>query len=180
MNLSFSTRGWQSLGYDAWVSYACEMRFGGIELYNVFEQEELFDKGGALHRYQIAMSLRKLSEKGLCIPCIDSAMDLSDGREETFELLRRQVELADELNCPFVAARAEKGTEEAAAETIRRFLEEDGHERVTLLIRTGGMFADTGRLRSLLDGFASDRLGVLWDVHYPIRDAGESPASRMG
>ena len=45
MNLSFSTRGWQSLGWEEIIEIADEMRFSGIELYNVQKRSELTEKG---------------------------------------------------------------------------------------------------------------------------------------
>ncbi len=47
---------------------------------------------------------------------------------------------------------------------IARFLEMIGSSPVTLLIETTGSFADTGRLRDLLNHFADDRLAAVWDM----------------
>ena len=44
-----------------------------------------------------------------------------------------------------------------------------------LLIKTTGIYANTARLRDLLDTFARDDLGALWDMHHPYRDFGERP-----
>ena len=40
--------------------------------------------------------------------------------------------------------------------------------------RPAASFSDTARLRALLDAFACDQLGALWDMHHPYRDHGES------
>ena len=45
---------------------------------------------------------------------------------------------------------------------------------VCILIETAGQYANTDMLRDLLDSFASDTLGALWDMHYPYRVYGES------
>ena len=45
---------------------------------------------------------------------------------------------------------------------------------VTLLIKSSGIYADTARLRTLLESYASDYTGALWDMHHPYRDFGES------
>ena len=44
---------------------------------------------------------------------------------------------------------------------------------MTILIRTTGVYSDTGRLRALMDAFASDNLAALWEIHHPHRDHGE-------
>ena len=56
-------------------------------------------------------------------------------------------------------------------ETLLPLAEEKG---VTLLLKTSGIYADTARLRAMMDQFASDYMGALWDVHHPYRDFGES------
>ena len=43
-----------------------------------------------------------------------------------------------------------------------------------LLIKTSGIYADTSRLRRMLESFASDYLGALWDIHHTYRDFDES------
>lgn len=43
-----------------------------------------------------------------------------------------------------------------------------------ILLKTSGIYADTARLRALMDEFACDWLGALWDIHHPYRDMGES------
>ena len=77
MNLSFSTRGWANCSWDEWVETATDMRFGGIEVYNAHQADELFEKGGPFHKYSISATVRSLNEKKLTIPCLDSSCDLS-------------------------------------------------------------------------------------------------------
>ena len=50
---------------------------------------------------------------------------------------------------------------------------------MTILIKTCGLFSSTKKLRELLDKFASDQIAVLWDVHHPYRDFGETPAETI-
>jgi fatty-acyl-CoA synthase len=46
---------------------------------------------------------------------------------------------------------------------------------VILLIETNGVYADTRRLRELLDACASDAVAALWDMHHPYRFMNETP-----
>ena len=50
---------------------------------------------------------------------------------------------------------------------------------ITILIKTSGIYADTALLRDLLDFFACDQIAVIWDVHHPYRDKGETPAQTI-
>ena len=77
MNLSFSTRGWGDLSWEELVSAALDMKFSGIELYNIFKFPEMTARGGPLHKHKIAATLRQLRDLKLTIPCLDTSVDLS-------------------------------------------------------------------------------------------------------
>ena len=77
MNLSFSTRGWQSFRWEDQLQTAQVMRFGGIELYHPHLEEELVGRGGPFHQYGVAATIRQLRAMKLQIPCIDTSCDLS-------------------------------------------------------------------------------------------------------
>ena len=77
MNLSFSTRGWNSLTWEQQVQDACEMSFRGIEPYNIQEYPSLSGKGGAFHPYRQNETIRSLKKENLSIPCFDTSIDLS-------------------------------------------------------------------------------------------------------
>ena len=46
---------------------------------------------------------------------------------------------------------------------------------VTLLLETNGVYADTKRLKRVLDAIGSRKAAALWDMHHPYRFMGESP-----
>ncbi len=174
MKLSFSTRGWNDLPWADQMKDAEEYRFQGIEVYNLSRVPALTERGAAFHPYRLNETYRNLKDRNLSVPCLDTSIDLSGedlNPEEIQELLRA----ARLLRSPYIAVVALQDQEE----TIYRRLEEilpllEGSE-VTLLIKTTGIYADTARLRSLLDQFARDELGALWDMHHPYRDHQEKP-----
>ena len=172
MNLSFSTRGWQSCGWEQDIATAVTMRFGGIELYNAQREESLTGRGGPLHKYNPAATVRQLREQGLKIPCLDTSCDLSQG--ESLQEILAAMEIARNIQCPYVAVTAQNDAEDIIADTLQKLLPEAREQRVAVLIKTTGIYANTQRLRSLLDGFACDELGALWDVHHTYRDFDES------
>ena len=173
MKLSFSTRGWWQEGWEELVATAEEMRFNGIEIYNVLRHSELIGKGGPFHKYNVISTARELKNKGLSIPVFDTDCDLSAGGKDE---LRRCIDIAGDMSVEYVAAdckSADMETIYSAIEELIPFAEEKG---VTILIKTRGIYSDTALLRDLMNRFASDNLAALWDVHHPYRDAGETPS----
>ena len=172
MNLSFSTRGWQSISWEENLSTALTMRFGGIELYNVHKSQALLGRGGPLHKYNTAATVRALHEKELKIPCLDTSWDIS--AEEDLSVIRSVMEIAHDIQCPNVAVTAQFDREDRVRENLAVLQPVAATLGVCLLLKTSGIYADTARLRALLDEFACDELGALWDIHHTYRDFGES------
>ena len=79
MKLSFSTRGWGDLSWEELVESALDMKFSGIEVYNLFKFPDMTDRGGPFHKHSIAATIRQLRDLKLSIPCLDSSCDLSEG-----------------------------------------------------------------------------------------------------
>ena len=173
MNLSFSTRGWPDLSWEEMMDLATDMGFGGIEVYNLPKFDPLLDRSGPFNKYQTAATVRQLHEKKLKIPCFDTSYDLSDGTTAV-SWLKGLMEVAQNSRVPYVCAVALQDNEPQVKENLTVLLEEARNRDVTLLMKSSGIYADTARLRALLDEFACDELGVLWDVHHPYRDFGES------
>ena len=173
MKLSFSTRGRWGFDFDKLVEIACEMKFRGIEIYNVPEDGKLYGKGNAFHPYNIGATMRTLKERKLEIPCFDTSYDLSaDDYKE--ELIKETFETAGKAGVPYVCLVALSDREELVKERLRDLIGIAKEKDICILLKTSGIYADTGRLRDLMDEFASDYLAALWDVHHPYRDFGES------
>ena len=178
MRLSFSTRGW-SMSWDEYLDIAGEMEFQGIELYNVFKHPEFTEKGCPLHKYSISATVRDLREKKLSVPCIDTSCDVSDGEENTIENIRYMIDIASDLQVPYVAVICKSGTNCEIAEALKPLVSYAEEKNITILIKTAGVFANTEQLRDLMNMFASDYLAALWDMHHPYRDNDESPAQTI-
>ncbi len=173
MNLSFSTRGWGDMTWEQMLETAVDMKFTGIEVYNLFKFPALTDRGGPFHKHNIAATRRQLRDLKLTIPCLDSSLDLSENAENGNTVLEL-LSIAHDLQVPYVVAWASSENEAILRENLSRLLTEAEELQVCLLIKTSGIFADTAALRSLLESYASDYLGALWDMHHPYRDHGES------
>lgn len=175
MKLSFSTRGWSDRSFDELVELAVEMDFQGIEIRDAQQNPQLVGKGGALDRYNTRATARSLRDLGLSIPVYDTSYDISSD-EDNIDQIRALIDIAYETGTEFVALKAHHDNEGRVRENISELLEYAQERGIILLIETTGIFADTARLTAIMDGFASDYLGALWDVHHTYRDNSEKPA----
>jgi fatty-acyl-CoA synthase len=92
------------------------------------------------------------------------------------------ISLAAKLGTPYIRILADlepKPADEVddavVLAALERLIPAAQSKGVTLLVETNGVYADTGRLRGLLEDLASDAVGALWDAHHPYRYAGETP-----
>ncbi|MBE6940743.1 MAG: AMP-dependent synthetase [Ruminococcaceae bacterium] len=172
MKLSFSTRGWPGMSWEQMLETATEMGFSGIEVYNLPKFDPMLDRSGPFHKYQSAATVRQLRDMKLQIPCFDTSCDLSDSEDPTNALLIL-MEVASNTRVPYVVACALQDDEARVQQRLEILLARAEALGVGILLKTSGIYADTARLRSMMDRFASDYMGALWDVHHPYRDLGE-------
>ena len=173
MNLSFSTRGWNNLSWDEQVRDAVDMGFQGIEPYNIQEFPSLSGRGGAFHAYILNETIRDLKKNKLTLPCFDTSIDLSLPFENT-EKAEYLINTAASMKVPYIAFCALHEDEDTVNINIQKILDL-AKDNVCILIKTVGIYADTERLRRLMDSYACDGLAALWDMHHPYRDFGEIP-----
>ena len=178
MNLSFSTKGWHNSTFEDFCEIAEYLHFEGIELHNIYNR--LFTaKDGAFHDYTAAATLRRLYNKNLKISCLDTISELADKDSKAQEELTRCLEIAENLHIPYIRLRAKASEDSESAlkqteEFLRKVLPQAEEKGVTLLLETSGLFASTAVLRDMLDGFAHDNLGALWNLSAAYFEFGES------
>ena len=173
MKLSFSTRGWPGFTWGGMLETALDMGFSGVEVYNLPKFNPLLDRSGPFHKYQSAATVRQLREKKLAIPCFDTSCDLS-ADDSAVQTLSNLLEVAHNTQVAYVVCCALQDNEPVVIEKLEQLLPKAEELGVSVLLKTSGIYADTARLRKLLDRFASDYLAALWDVHHPYRNFGES------
>ncbi len=183
MKFSFSTKGWHDNSFEEFCDLAVELGFSGIEPHNIYN-ELMSAKDGAFTDYSVAQTGRMLFEKGLSLPCIDAICNISDEsvNDESIKEIERCIELASNLSIPNVRLRAEycKDIDKAVEnvkDIITKTLPIAQSERVTFLLETEGIFADTLRLRDVLEFFASDYIAALWNLSSTYFLEKESPAT---
>ena len=174
MKLSFSTRGWSHLSWEEWLAAGVDMRFEGVEIYNLPHVPALTEKSGPFHKYNIAATVRHMHEKKLSIPCFDTSCDLSAEDAGSVALVKQLIQVAKQAEVPYVSVVALQDKEELVRDRLTELLRDAETAGVTILVKTSGIFADTARLRAMMDDFACDYLAALWDVQHPYRDCEES------
>jgi len=173
MKLSFSTRGWGDLSWEELVESALDMKFSGIEVYNLQKFPCLTGRGGPFHKHNVAAAVRQLRDQKLTVPCFDTSMDISESAANA-DVIAELMDYARDARVPYVVGWASSENEEMIRANLERLLPLAEERGICLLIKTSGIYADTARLRALLESYASDYLGTLWDMHHPYRDFGES------
>jgi len=173
MNLSFSTRGWADMTWEEALQTATDMGFNGIEVYNLPKFDPMIEKGGPFHKHKVAATVRQMRDLKLTIPCFDTSLDLSEGNA-CVKTLKSLMQVAYDARVPYVVACALQDDEAQVAENLTQLLPVAEETGVSLLIKTSGIYADTARLRAMLESFASDYTGALWDMHHTYRDFSES------
>ena len=106
MKLSFSTKGWHNNSFSEFCDIAVDLGFKGIELHNIYNR--LFtERDGAFHDYAAAATLRRLYEKNLSIPCIDTICDIADETqiEKTVAEIEKCLAIAENLHIPNIRLR---------------------------------------------------------------------------
>ena len=121
MNLSFSTRGWGDLSWDEMIHAALDMKFTGIEVYNLFKFPAMTDRGGPFHKHTIAATIRQLRDLKLSIPCLDTSLDLSE-TESNADILADMIRMAHDLKVPYVVSWASSANEEMINSNLERLL----------------------------------------------------------
>ena len=155
MNLSFSTRGWPDLSWEEMLETAQDMGFSGVEVYNLPKFNPLLDRSGPFHKYQTAATVRQLRELNLKIPCFDSSCDISDP-DCHLDDLYVLMEVAHNTQVPYVVCCALSDNEDLVRANLETLLAKAEELDVTLLLKTSGIYADTARLRAMMDSFACD------------------------
>ena len=174
MNLSFSTRGWNTLSWEEQVRDAVDMGFQGIEPYNIQEFPALSGRGGAFHAYSQNETQRDLKKNKLILPCFDTSVDLSLPLQSE-EKVQYLIQTASSMKVRYVAFCALQDCEAQVRTNLEIILPLARSEGICVLLKTVGIYADTGKLRALMDSYACDELAALWDMHHPYRDFNESP-----
>ena len=187
MKIAFSTLGCPNFSWTDIYTMAKDFGFGGIEIRGL--GRDIFAvKAQPFLENQLEQAMKKLSSLHLEIPCLSSGCCLRfpEKEEKNYQEILQYIQLASKLGTPFVRILADlepqpKGDvdDDAVLASLEHLIPAAEENGVTLLVETNGVYADTNRLRGLLDRAASDAVAALWDMHHPYRFAGEAPGKTV-
>ncbi len=177
MKLSFSNRKWSSCSYADLLSLCDATGMQGLELYDV--ADTLGAPGQPFDVANARSTLHTLIDNHLCTVCFDTSADISDpDGQSCVDTLRAYIERAAAFRVPYVRVHTRTdGTDcfDTVCKNLTPLLPYAEQMGVTLLLETAGCFAHTDNLREILNRFASDSLGALWDMYNTCFEAKETP-----
>ncbi|MBR2681963.1 MAG: AMP-binding protein [Atopobiaceae bacterium] len=182
MKLSFSTIGCPAYAWTYIYSMAKDLGFDGIEIRGVAGNAFAPTAQPFLPR-QRARTRALLDRIGLEISCFSTscALDTDEERMRTSDEVVQYLELASEMNSPFVRLLLSRDirpsgnvNDDAVIDYLRDLADMASIYDVTILVETESDYADTARLARVLDAVDSPYVAALWDLHHPYRIYGES------
>lgn len=187
MKLAFSTIACPGYTWTEIYPMASDLGYDGIEIRGLGDdiyamRARPFSEG------ELPNTISKLASLGLEISCFSSACELyeKDKREANVEEVTQYIELASKMGAPFVRIMAvgkpnpDGGVDDDfVIDVCRELATVAESKQVTLVLETAADYADTKRLRKVLDAIDSPAVQALWDLHHPYRYYGESPAETV-
>jgi sugar phosphate isomerase/epimerase len=187
MKLSFSTLGCPKWSFDEIVHRASQYGYQGVAFRGLGGELDLTKVPEFLPSAR-ANTRRRLKEAGLATSMVltSAAMMIADLEqlEAALRLGQSHIDIASDLECPSIrvfGGQIPSGVSQAAAirragDRLHRLGDYAAQRGVFVLIETHDDWVVTSRLRLALEAAEHPNVGVLWDVHHPVRIAGESVA----
>ena len=183
MKISFSTLGCPRWSWNDIVTTAADLKYNGIEVRGVGKDisAHSIPQFGA---DMLPATKEQLKKLGLEIPCLtsDICLHVREREDEVMREIAAYIDLAAVMGVPYIrimgCAGVAQPTGQVDAGYVRDMAARCGalaaEKGVTLLMETNGVWAQTDKLRRLLDDIDSPNVAALWDVNHPYRYFGES------
>ena len=170
MKLSFSLKDWEALSWAEACGAAADVGLAGVEFYDILSPR-FRQKNSPANPELAAVTRRTLAEQRLSIPCVTARGDFAE--EGFLREVRDCMEVCRNLNVRSIVLHTDCADQDACATSLEKILREAADTPVTFLVESSGPYADTGRLRDLLNRFADDRLAACWNVYETNVKGGE-------
>ena len=186
MKLSFSTLGCPEWSFKEIISTAKDLGYNGIEVRGVKKVMDVpripeFSPANAQATKEL------LLQKNLDIVCLTSAccMSVPDGTNDTYYQAISYIDTAKDLGVKYVRVLGDFSPaptydidEEHTKNALKKVAEYAKKCGVDILVETNGHYAKSERIKDLAQ-FAGDNVGVIWDIHHPIRYFNEDPETTV-
>lgn len=183
MKISFSTLACPDYSWSDIYSLAKDIGFDGIEIRGL--GDEIFAvKARPFTEAQLPATMKKLQELGITIPCLASGCGLNnkENHNKNIAEITQYIVLAQKIKTPYIRVLGDLEPEvdgevddSYVADVLRVLGTIAQGFGVTLLVETNGVYANTKRLKKLLDSVNSEGVKALWDMHHPYRFMNETP-----
>ncbi|MBP1568286.1 MAG: AMP-binding protein [Oscillospiraceae bacterium] len=184
MKISFSTGACSGFSWPDVYSMAKDFGYDGMELRSHGQVADMmFSK--QFSEKNVDKTLSVLRGVNLEIPCVSSGCCLKyrENEEANIAEVKGFIDLAEKVSSPYVRVLADKAAgpvdgdsdDDYVAEVLKKLAAYAAGKNVTLLVETNGVYADTARLKTLIDKADSPNVAVLWDIHHPYRYFNEAP-----
>ena len=183
MKLAFSTLGCPEWTWTEIYTMAYDLGYSGIEIRGLGE-EIMAARAKPFLPGEIERTSEMLDRLKLTISCFSSNCVLSspEGAAVADAEINEYIALAAKVGAPFVRVLADahpapegEVDDMAVAILLKKLAHDAEKQNITLLVETNGVYADTKRLKKLLDAVSSPFVAALWDVHHPYRYFHELP-----
>jgi len=187
MKIAFSTLACPNSSWQDIYSMAKDVGFDGVEVRGL--GSDIFAvRAKPFTEKELPNTIKRLGALRISIPCFssDCCLKYADKKAENKQEITEYIHLASKMGTPYVRILADRNVfpdgevDDALVAAQLKELAPIAHKHgVTLLVETNGVYADTARLRTLLQQVASDSVAALWDMHHPFRVAGEAPETTV-
>ena len=186
--LSFSTLGCPAWTFDEILSFAQENSYDGIEIRGILKQMDLPKVPEFSTKENIAVAKQKLADKHLKVVNLGASTALHHTAEadwqKSFDEGKRFIDLAAQLNCPFIRVFPNELPTDDTRKTIRdliiRRLQLLGDYAkgtgVTILMETHGTVVKADEVKLIMDSAGHPQVGLVWDITNMWTVTKEDPA----
>jgi sugar phosphate isomerase/epimerase len=175
LRLSFSTLGCPDWSFEKILSFAVANNYNGIEIRGIQRQMDLTKCKEFSGAENIAATLRLVEDKGLKFVDLGSSAEMHHSnpadRQKNLDEAKRFIDLAQNLNCPYVRVFPNKLPKENRNATIdlivKGLLEAGNHakgSKVNVLMETHGDVVETVVIKQIMDASRHPNVGLVWDV----------------
>ena len=180
MKIAFSTLGCPNYDWKDIYSMAKDLGFDGIEIREIRSE---FTRS-PFSPDKCAATAEKLKQIRLEVPCLSTGCVLSetDKSESNIEEITQYIKVASTLGASYIRILADRTpapmgevVDDAVIAEIKKLIPVARENNIILLVETNGVYADTKRLKKLLDTVDDNSVAALWDTHHPYRFFNETP-----
>jgi sugar phosphate isomerase/epimerase len=175
LRLSFSTLGCPDWSFEKILSFAVANNYNGIEIRGIQRQMDLTKCKEFSGAENIAATRRLVEDKGLKFVDLGSSAEMHHSnaadRQKNLDEAKRFIDLAQNLNCPYVRVFPNKLPKENRNATIdlivKGLLEAGNHakgSKVNVLMETHGDVVETAVIKQIMDASRHPNVGLVWDV----------------